>query len=475
MEGAIKINARQIIKNRLKNIRKIIIMEFILLIFLVFSPVRNLFGTSFFIMTNLIYIIYSSTLIWIVYILLKDYRNISELVKRHFKVLLLILSILVAIITGILHITYLKIFVVPDLLYCTYYDDYHYKLYSFETGCKDLDVVEKEYDDNNQLSYLKYDIHNHSFERSYESGQIKKTIETIYNDKILLENNIPLIIDEKVITTTYEYQDTLFKQSREIKYIANGYVFIIQQGNYSAVHSDVGEKSPYLYYIEIEKSLLKPELLYTKEELLNTVFTSTYLYQKLDENISVEQYIDAVMRYRNQIQVLDFTDTFWVSKPGVMFKVAGQNGRFNYIDEEVDAWYGYDTFYAYRNWQNFKDYPFTSLTYKNNLLSYFSIMNVMGLRVTCNDKVEYCDGILQSNGGPKIFRYLITKNEPITKVEVYYLYGKQYFHKYRQSIINNVEDILTGKKIEPEYAPFDDYYIQSSEIFEEPKPYIKIK
>lgn len=83
---------------------------------------RDLFGTSYIIITKLIYVIYSSTLIWIVYVLLNGFRNTSNFLKNHFKVMLFTLSILVAIGTGILHLTYLKTFVVPDFLYCTYYD-----------------------------------------------------------------------------------------------------------------------------------------------------------------------------------------------------------------------------------------------------------------------------------------------------------------------------------------------------------------
>ncbi|QVK17589.1 hypothetical protein KHQ81_12125 [Mycoplasmatota bacterium] len=404
--------------------------------------------------------------------MLKDYRNSSELVKRHFKVMLLVLSIFVATVTGILHIKYLKTFVVPDLLYCTYYDDYHYKLYSFETGCKKLELIEKEYDGNNQLSYLKYEINNHGFERSYESGNIKKTIETIYNEKIMLENNIPLIIDEKVITTTYEYQDTSFKQSREIKYIANGYVILIQHGYYSAIHSDEDVSPVYLYNIKIEKSLMKPELLYSKNELIQTVFTSSYLYKKLDERISVEQYIDTLMQYVKKIDMINYTDIFWVYKAGVTYNLNGYNGQFSYIDEEVDAWRSYDNTYEYKNRNSDKENPYTYYQYKNHVLTSSIFADRIHLKVTCNDKVNYCDGSLYSYGTKKIYRYLITKKESITKVDVYNLYGKRYFDQNRSKIEGYT---LTGKKIEIEYAPFDDYYIQSSEIFEEPKPYIKIK
>lgn len=372
-------------------------------------------------------------------------------------------------VTGGFHLLYLKIFVVPDLLYCTYYDEYNYRLVSFETGCDGLEVQERLTNDEGDLIYLHYFVGNVEYKRYYEHNQIKKTIEVLENISILLNDDFELWVDRKEIITDYLYQENSFKQERLIEYHIDDQLVLSETGYYEAVRYEGEEVKPaYTHYINIKKELSKPVLV--EANTLSLILDDNY-FDQIKEEISRDLYLETLQTYVANENNRTFTDVLWVSDSQENYNVGGRQLDYYYQDETIDAWQESDARYNFRLHENNAYYEIDT-TYHKQLLNSININHEMWLKISCDESVNYCDGNYEAYGQPVIVRYLITKKNGIRKVEAYDLFEKDYLNFDRKNI--DTTKIQINEKLYLDYFPFDDY-ASKLELFEEPRPYLKIK
>lgn len=458
-------------------------IEILVTVLLTMFLLNHLFGTSFYVITKVIYVVFSSTLIGLLFIILKEYGKSSVWIQSHFKSLLFVFSLMIATLTGVLHIGYLKAFVVPDLLYCTYYDEYHYDLYTYETGCGDLKIKEKITDENGDLTKLVYQVKNKEFKRLYDGERVTQTIEITKDLKVdITDSNIPLILDEQIITTDYEYDRKYFKQVRVIESYIDGELLMKQTGSYHAYYEDLKPDLPSVHHIKIDKGLSKVTFNGDKEQLLSTIFTLDYFTQyPIEKEINQDIFVTKLLNHFNQPEV---NDSFVLSVEqydiqNIVFLLDNDDiiHLYNYKDELVDAWSKTDSYFSIQETRENQVSKQITLSYhkqinnghdfdiqENQVTSY--------LTVECNDDFTYCDGVMAAYNQPTVLRYLVHEENQITKVEAYNIIGKDYFNRDRKHAIN--DDYMTYKTYQADFYPFD-YELSTLEFFEEPNDFMRIR
>ncbi len=125
----------------IKSLNFILLLDLLLIILLFSLPFYKLYGSSYYFILKIIFvvIILNSLLL---FIFLKKMADKYLPIGRYFKPLLLVFSIILIVAIGQLHLMYLHHFVIPDSLYCNYYDEYNYKIYySDSNSCPELKVL----------------------------------------------------------------------------------------------------------------------------------------------------------------------------------------------------------------------------------------------------------------------------------------------------------------------------------------------
>jgi hypothetical protein len=462
-------------KYKVNTLKWVIISTLTMILVLFAYPMRNLFGTSNYFIIKLLYIIFSTFIIWLLYLLLKRYKRKSPFITTYFKQIFFGASVLVAITTGFLHLCYLKLVVIPDSLYCTYYDEYHYKLYTPETGCKELEVITKEIK-NGKLVQLSYDVDQTHYERYYENERVIKTIEVRPNERINLNDTVSLKVTKKIVTE-YVYQDRLFKQERVIHYRIGDHDFMTQEQFYQSEQVEVEVDSETLYRIEIKKQLKSPTLLMSKSDLMTQIFTDDYLAN--NNLLTIRDHLADELSLYIDSQSKDTRYFFNVknSRSGKSnlliegdYDFNHNSARFIYGNIAITPTIYADKFYS-SGWDKGKELIVDQMAYNNHRVVksiYGKNNNRGGYRiyeflVKCNDLENYCDA---THGDRTIFRHFIDQDGPITKVETFNV-GQRDVFAYTDWIPT------TNIQYDEYYFPFD-YSVSFSDLFEEPVPFLLI-
>lgn len=465
-------------------IKRILIISILLMIGLTLFSVSFFYGTPYYLIVRVIYLTYSTTLIIFFFLILREFTKKSEVVKKYFKVVLFTGSILLAISTGSFYLWYLETFMVPDLAYCTYYDDYNYKLYAFESGCQEMTILDQRYNEENELDYLSYEIDDHHFKRYYANQRLTKTIETEYHVTILLgEDELPLLLDEQVIETTYEYQDNQYIQKR----IITGYIqdtpVVTQNGFYVSKRLTENLNQDDLYHLNIQKKLSTMELLVSKSQLttlLNTKDVNMMLNQR---KINAEDYLNRLETFFTQNEnMIDYETTQRVYKEGVYYRIISvipydpepNHFKMWIKDKQIDAWVDMDRIYEYKDeenyiWLRYKNYVQTYQTLSIQRERDPSVHRLLHTNIFCDEAFEICNQGMGNSFRSTYIRNFIKTDQGVTKVEGYNLLDKNFLNDDRESKL--VRLLYRNPKKEYVYLPFD-HDINHSELFEQPQHFI---
>lgn len=463
------------------NIKLIVLIDLLLIIALISLPFYKLYGSSYYDILKVIFIVVIVNSLYLLFISLKKLSYQYEVVKMYFKPFLLTFSIIIIVLIGQLHLVFLNHMVIPDSLYCNYYDEYNYKIYySDSNGCPELKILESKTNQSNELVYISYEIGRNQYERYYNDKRIVKTIEI--NTKKIIENlNIPF--NQVKIETDYVYEENKFTQQRYLTYYFNDQPIISQNAYYSSTYE---LKKDGVKIDNVVKSLSNYTLLISDNNFKN-LFNSDYLKKYSLISYTPSTYLTYFQSFISDTEPVTSTQIIrWNGGDSVVIKNE-EDDQADEVSTIIMSYHNYNMFYimfsrekqiSNNSYQQINNSNF----YENGIVT---TNNYKSIGYTTTNSLNR-DGTLRymdvSCGNNPIIRHIVyNMGEHIKKIETFDLFSKR-FNKNdfdgcswtgaRPRPSSNVnKEIMKNQSYDYRFLPFD-FEFTTSEVIETPKPYI---
>lgn len=411
-------------------------------------------------LVNIVYVLFSCALLIILYKFIRFFVNESKFIKKNFKYVFFIASIISMIGFGSYYTFFIEKYVVPKPTHCEYTDMYGYLI-----EIKDSNLYRDIFDDDNFNNHLFYDTCNVTL------------VDSKYNDNNQLieltlkyTSNFPLYLpdwtlvreyeNEKLISSTYDISGYRFPELPDIPFSTREYNskwidlpqvdsdfkrvydYEYQENSISIIRTDyykfndiilakASNGVKYKFYEDrVEKSIINTtNFLMTDDLIDNTSFREKYKEQKIRkmtkmtiDNINSElDYLHNFVDGKGDLYKEWVADTYYLVKDTSSIYYGYYMA--DYFDTKV---YFKDVFYPYSfigdkysieyNFNNgYLESCSNKYTYKNEVITNKSTFDY----ITSDDgKIKYINEYYNDN---LVQRHVINDWGPITQVETYSL------------------------------------------------------